>query len=482
MGAAVSWLLQQSQNRLSDKRSIVLSCIFAIAGCVGYISSIQWLYPMLQSSISNYRVASNAFVPQTANTGQFQHKAATQLFLHPNSSLKGDVLSIVHHPQEAAISIQFKENASCPHPYLRGRLSGPALVVLGEWTYQNGADGANMLSGIYRAPYPGRYFLEIIAIFCDDFSRNQAHITPHSRTLWENGVDFSRICTQPSSQRQLTSSNTVIDVTKASLEGLEGNWLWNGSIHTPLYTRFQQPGCYKGSNVPECTNSRTSVEPFAGYSWQFMNTSEPLSIQDFDPPQSPTTVCVIGDSHTRKMYEYLVAGGISYVANLSLVYHDARMPFQVTVQVIRKLMITKNCGTFVIAVGQWPASKHFRINRLSPLSFNQFYRSYSHMLSSITKALPDVPVFARSINFNPLGSLIGGCKPTDWRSPLVIDGYNAVIRHVVSEIKSKNLSFIDTNFLIGPVWDSASDWCHLDRYVGILHAIYVLSKVVHGYN
>merc|ERR1712166_274350 len=130
------------------------------------------------------------------------------------------------------------------------------------------------------------------------------------------------------------------------------------------------------------------------------------------------------------------------------------MPFQVTVQVIRKLMITKNCGTFVIAVGQWPASKHFRINRLSPLSFNQFYRSYSHMLSSITKALPDVPVFARSINFNPLGSLIGGCKPTDWRSPLVIDGYNAVIRHVVSEIKSKNLSFIDTNFLIGPVWDS----------------------------
>lgn len=278
MGAAVSWLLQQSQNRLSDKRSIVFNCIFAIAGCVGYISSIQWLYH------SNYRVASNAFVPQTANTGQFQHKAATQLFLHPNSSLKDDVLSIVHHPQEAAISIQFKENASCPHPYLRGRLSGPALVVLGEWTYQNRADGANMLSGIYRAPYPGHYFLEIIAIFCDDFSRNQAHITPNSSALWESEVDFSRICTQPSSQRQLTSSNAVIDVTKASLEGLEGNWLWNGSIHTPLYTRYQQPGCYKGSNVPECTNSRTSVEPFADYSWQFMNPSEPLSIQNFDPP------------------------------------------------------------------------------------------------------------------------------------------------------------------------------------------------------
>lgn len=182
------------------------------------------------------------------------------------------------------------------------------------------------------------------------------------------------------------------------------------------------------------------------------------------------------------MYEYLVAGGISYEANLSLVYHEARMPFQVTVQVFRELMITRNCGTFVIAVGQWPASKHFRINNPSPLSFNQFYRSYSHVLSSITKALPDVPVFARSISFNPLGSLIVGCKPTDWRSPLVIDGYNAVIRHVVSEIKSKNLSFIDTNFLIDPVWDSASDWCHLDGYVGILHGIYVLSKVVHGYN
>lgn len=101
------------------------------------------------------------------------------------------------------------------------------------------------------------------------------------------------------------------------------------------------------------------------------------------------------------------------------------------------------------------------------------------MLSSITEALPDVPVFARSINYNPLGSLIGGCKPTDWRSPLVIDGYNTAIRHVVDSIQSKNLSFIDTNFLVGPVWDSASDWCHLDPHVGIQQGIYTLSKVVH---
>ena len=244
-----------------NKCNILLSCILAIAGSVAYIAG--------------YRVAFNAFV---------QHKTATQLFLHPNSSLKSDVLSIVHHPQEAAISVQFKETAICRHPYLRGRLSGPALVVIDEWRYQNPANGAGMLTGTYRAPYPGSYFLEIITIFCDDFLRSPAHITPDNSTLWENGVDFSRVCTEPSSQRQFTSSNTVIDVTKASLEGLEGNWLWNGSIHTPLYTRFQQPGCYKGSKVSECTNARTSVEPFADYKWQFTNAAEPLSVDDFDPP------------------------------------------------------------------------------------------------------------------------------------------------------------------------------------------------------
>ena len=63
-----------------------------------------------------------------------------------------------------------------------------------------------------------------------------------------------------------------------------------------------------------------------------------------------------------------------------------------------------------------------------------------------------------SNNYNPLGDMILSCPPQDWRSPDVVDAYNAISEEVAGSLGVK---FVDNNkAAIGPVWDNADDWAH----------------------
>ena len=232
-----------------------------------------------------------------------------------------------------------------------------------------------------------------------------------------------------------------------------------------------------------------------------------------------TTVCLLGSSHARKMSENLNA----YMANhttlgdgggqIRVVYHDVRMPSFITGQLVTQLVETRGCEAFVISVGQWPAGKRFKINHFAPMMFSQYYQEIKNMLHRLddeSTNIPynNIPIFLRSINYNPLGSMIGDCPPTDWRSPLVIDGYNSVMQTALQEImmelsqsqpetesesvplsssssssnhhprRHRVFQYIDTNDLVSPVWDAASDWCHLDQDVAVLQGLMVLSQVL----
>jgi len=185
------------------------------------------------------------------------------------------------------------------------------------------------------------------------------------------------------------------------------------------------------------------VAPFQDYQ---LKLAQALSIEMLET-DSPTSVCLLGSSHARKMYEYLDAEGISNLTNLRLYYHDVHLPGQVEVGLIQRLIRQKNCTKFVVSVGQWPPGKRFRIHQgKGPTSFRDFYEQMARVLGHIHKVLPHVQVYARSINYNPLKALIGKCAPNDWRSPLIIDGYNAVLQHAVQELGSDNISYVDTNF------------------------------------
>lgn len=74
-----------------------------------------------------------------------------------------------------------------------------------------------------------------------------------------------------------------------------------------------------------------------------------------------------------------------------------------------------------------------------------------------------------------MGDVYSTCPPQDWRYPPVIDGYNSIIKSLCEQY---NLPFLDTNAIVGPMWDSADDWCHLNQQVGLPEAFYLLGQMM----
>lgn len=102
----------------------------------------------------------------------------------------------------------------------------------------------------------------------------------------------------------------------------------------------------------------------------------------------------------------------------------------------------QNCKKFIIASGQWPASRLAWENEKygKPFSFSQMYTMFSAILRSneIFAIDPDIQIYMRTIHLNPLGNYHTYCgedhRPKDWRSPTVIDGYNLVIQELVEDV------------------------------------------------
>jgi len=454
---------------------------------------------------------------------QFQWKKSSSsiieyIAVNPKSSIAEDVVAITHFPSQAKISVTLQSNARCSCPYIRGRLSGFALVIIQDWqchgsltmAHDDNIDNnasVSVVEGVYPTPpIPGVYFLELIVVFCDNFL-----LTPPlvEDGVWNNNsYNFALTCTEDAERRQLTSADAMITVVDATaiiktdsgdihhwVHPPPGFWIHkHNATMNPLFTRYQLAKCYRNV-TPECTMpATTSVEPFLVYSFQYSNKTLPLHVGNVEL-SSNVTICIAGSSHARKMFEYLTAAVNDFqdIMNVVFQYHDVRMPHQVTVKFVRSMIKTSRCQRLIVSVGQWPAGKHFRVNADSPWTIDRFYNEYSHMVQRLYSAFPTLPTIYRSINYNPLGALIGSCPPTDWRSPTTIDGYNAAIRHAIENLQQININntagnvssnvrsvvqFVDTDFLVGPLWDAASDWCHLDQPIGLLQGLYIVQQAL----
>ena len=77
-------------------------------------------------------------------------------------------------------------------------------------------------------------------------------------------------------------------------------------------------------------------------------------------------------------------------------------------------------------------------------------------------------------SYNPIGDWIGGCPAIDRRNPLVIDMYNQITERTCNKY---NVSFIDTNDIMSPLWDRASDYCHYNDISSDWEAIYIVDKI-----
>ena len=95
----------------------------------------------------------------------------------------------------------------------------------------------------------------------------------------------------------------------------------------------------------------------------------------------------------------------------------------------------------------------------------------------------NIKFFMRSIHHNPISDRIGSCqdgRPMDWRSPTVVEGYNAVLQILVDISNDSNIEYLDTSFITYPVWDMTLDWCHHTTQVSKVEALYIAFKVLLG--
>jgi hypothetical protein len=83
-------------------------------------------------------------------------------------------------------------------------------------------------------------------------------------------------------------------------------------------------------------------------------------------------------------------------------------------------------------------------------------------------------VFVVSINYNSLGGIYTTCPERDHRTPPIIDLFNAALKTACAD---SGMPYIDLNPVMGPMWDSAFDWCHARGKVFFAEIEYVLSSI-----
>jgi len=129
------------------------------------------------------------------------------------------------------------------------------------------------------------------------------------------------------------------------------------------------------------------------------------------------------------------------------------------------------CDKVILSVGQWSAS--YIGGR--PALYRQYRKGMSAMLRRVLKYYPRESVFVRSMHYLPVMKTTAVCPPEDWRTPPVIDGYNSIVRSLTEELE---IGFIDTKFMMEPMWDSSEDWNHYLNKAGDYETLYVAAKVL----
>ncbi len=78
------------------------------------------------------------------------------------------------------------------------------------------------------------------------------------------------------------------------------------------------------------------------------------------------------------------------------------------------------------------------------------------------------------LSYNPIGQFIGGCPARDWRNPPVIDMYRQISKRLCAKY---NIPLIETNDIIGIMWDRAADWCHYLDISRDMELTYILNRI-----
>lgn len=400
-----------------------------------------------------------------------------------NSTLSKDISRIWHEPGRRRVCVEMKKGARCPHPALLGRLSGPSLSLL-EWTDENLHSSGNVLCGSYGDRWidTGNYFIEIIALYCDDFGVSKLE-RREDVTGWFN-LDLTTKCVENAENNRITGIQSMIHIPKSQRGSGDfqiGRWVKRAELPPrPLFTRYQPAGCVVpkpggGGYIPihplpewcsmvaDRDIANYSTGTFVGlpeYEFQWgekrNETQIVASLREVyrQTRGSYPPICVVGDSHsrfvtTRSVKALGVRGIMRYVK------HQWPGVYSFNTSIEDKLQENK-CEIVIIQIGQWPASW---IAGGEPFSFGRYYSEMKALVETTSKVLRDVPnskIYLPALDLGPLMGAVNVCK--DWRTPTVMDAYSYVLQMIASETKNVNVEYIDTNFIIQTHWDGDPDW------------------------
>ena len=411
------------------------------------------------------------------------------------SQLISEVVKISHLPFERKVVVHLVSNntsnepRNCVNPRFFGRLSGPYVTLI-EWESTKISPGNGQARtrahdfdetvGAYSVPAPGRYFVEVIGLFCNNLQWNER---------------FEETCLEDPRTHRITAEDAYIDVVHAipkDSSELFGYWEWTTAekTHEPLHTRYQPHDCRhpKSHNIPRC-RIPTSRDRFTPYEFQFAgrnnNTYQDIWTRFKHENQRLSSdkahvLCFVGASHSRELASE-VNSWLQQIRNISAgsvkaLHIDAGFPWLVD----PTALLENDCSISIVATGQWPAARKppTTIYRDEPLTgFLEFQQQTSDMIDRLL--LEGVPnVVLRSIHYNALGDLKTTCPPQDWRSPPVIETYNDIIQDLVRGRSDENLSYLDTTIVSGPLWDIQKDYSHFrNDKVARAEALYVLYRL-----
>jgi hypothetical protein len=285
----------------------------------------------------------------------------------------------------------------------------------------------------------------------------------------------------------------------------------------PIFTRYQPvKGCFmeKDKNSTRCRNA---MDPnrLSAYQFQWKNVSH--SVLDFDYINRQTSanenenantgqsssstpkynVCFLGASHSEwhiKNCNELVDAAAGY-SNVTKSTEKkmvcSHLPFQYPHSVnpkgldhlLRRNKIYRSnnylCTHIVIGLFQWSFSFK-NINHRPPLisKWKQDIKNVIQIIQNSTYLGIAIPkLFLRSVHLNPLKLDTSICYPRmrDWRTPINTKLCNKALQEISDE--NENVTFIDTDFIIGPMWDVSPDWNHLMGIESMEETKYILREV-----
>lgn len=382
-------------------------------------------------------------------------------------------------------------------------------------------------------PQSGNYHVEILLLLCEKYeegfrsSLNLMTVCLADRTD-ENGLITSK-----------NNSSIAVDLSHQRLGNKEarGRWLHKSLLSDqhqlrhntyglleqpkPVLTRFQPESCVPMLNRNSSYCKQFNEDRLMGFNdynfhWNLGPDAElnqpglrstlleqyqrrlvqRVEVQPTMPGRL-IQVCFLGASHSRILTN-------SSLDNLMVQFNDteklANAPFgcswigQTYPNRIGKSdsrqLGEMGCTHVVIGLFQWNFSFQRKRMGWDNINFTEWQDAMTEAVEFIRQESSGIKsplrrILLRSAHPNGMGWKQRQCPPGDFRTPI-----NAKIAtNVVKEIAdgfSRNttltpVSFIDTSFLIDPVWDAAPDWSHYEdemEKISEVEAKFILSEIL----